>query len=151
MDNKKYKPSQEELDYMRLHYWEVWQGLPNLQFEPATSEKGEALRYSKEGNYIWVPKTALNAYRSNPETIYLVMMHKNPAERIRAIWLEPKTDSLEEIISLARRLNQREILEKVEILAKRLDREEEILYEVMSLARRLNQREIDETLERKNG
>lgn len=152
MNYLKYQPSEEEMEDMALHYWEVWQGIPELEYQNAKAESGKALRYDKDGHYIWIPPAALKAHTQNPETIYLAMMHKNPNNKIRAIWLEPKTDSLEDVASLARKLNRKEILEEViksarktnqveildkaENLAKRLDKEEE------NLAKGLNRKEI---------
>ena len=83
------------------------------------------------GNYIWVPTLARTAYKLNQDTIYLVMMHNNPLKKINAIWLEPKTDNLEDIIKIARKLNQREIEETI----KKIKRKKE-----------LNQKDIDKLI-----
>jgi len=109
MSNIKYSLSEEEMKDIRLFYWEVWQGLPDLEFEKAETEGG--LRYNQNGNYIWVPPNALEAYHKNPDTIYLVMMNKTRDNKIKALSLEPKTDSLESVIKRAIELNRNEMEE----------------------------------------
>ena len=98
MQYLKYSPSIEDLEKIESHYWEVWQGLPKVEFKPAKSKVGDTLRYYKDGNYIWVPTNALNAYKNNLETIYLAMMRKTSPEKIWAIWITPQSSGLEETI-----------------------------------------------------
>jgi|SRR3989344_847741 len=131
MHQIKYLPSEQELEYIPYHYWEIWEGLPDVEFNKVKSGNGEALRHDMNGNYIWVPTLAHTAYKLNQDTIYLVMMHNNPLKKINAIWLEPKTDNLEDIIKIARKLNQREIEETI----KKIKRKKE-----------LNQKDIDKLI-----
>jgi len=109
MSYLKYSPLIEDLEKIKYHYWEIWQGLPDLEFEPAKSRMGDTLRYYKGGNYIFVPTNALSAYKKNPQTIYIAMMGKVSRGKIHTIWLTPQQSSLEDAINKAIKLNEKEI------------------------------------------
>ena len=78
---RRYRPTREELGHMSgEHYWEVWQGLPHIEFESAQSRGGQpALRYSKNGNYLWVDPDCLLSYSVNTGSLFEVLVEKNPS------------------------------------------------------------------------
>ena len=110
----KYKPSEEELKEIQSHYWEVWEGLPNIMFEPVKSNAGDALKYEKNGNYFWFPTNALNSFRNNPMSVFLTIMEKCSEGKIIARWVDSTEGSLEDTIKKAMKLNQRQIEESRE-------------------------------------
>jgi hypothetical protein len=109
---RKYVPTAEELKAMKgSTYFEVWQGLPRVEFENALSRGGYAsLRYGRDGVAIWVNKDAVNASKQNPNTIYSVMVRTAKDKLIAPHKLvydvSPSKFSLEETIQREINLNE---------------------------------------------
>ena len=113
-DVRKYSPLEWEVRAMKrsksVTYWEVWQGLPHLQFQPAESRAGlDSLSYQEGRVDIWVPHNALEAHQEDPQTIYLAMIDRPlliATNKYRVILLAPQTGTLEEAIRKAQEINK---------------------------------------------
>jgi hypothetical protein len=94
------------------YYWEVWQGLPvpqNKFRREFLSDAVEAWSYSRNGLSIWVPQTAINAYRQNQKTIFIATAErKKQGKRFRTdvISLRPLETSIDDAILEAKDLNR---------------------------------------------
>lgn len=94
------------------YYWEVWQGLPFPQSKfrmESLSDAVEAWSYKKNGFSIWVPQTAINAYRQNQKTIFIATAeHKKQGKILRTavISLRPLETSIDDAIAEAKDLNK---------------------------------------------
>ncbi len=111
MDNENnlvYSPGETERNAMRgVNYWEVWRGLPQVEFNESDSTAGRALRYTDdEGNYIWVPFPARVAHETNPESVFLALVEKSLRKRI-VPFVRVSEENLEDSIKHAEILNQR--------------------------------------------
>lgn len=92
-------------------YIELWRGLPrDIEFQSAESGDGKpALRYEKEGNYVWINPNALEAITTDPGVL-LVAHGREKRSKLHIISVEPasKLDlfkgSLDEAMVSARRL-----------------------------------------------
>lgn len=102
-----YRPSADDIAAMPEAYWEVWVGLPGLPYEARTCRDGSpALCYEDARCYLWVAGVALDAYRDNPNTVFLVLMDKGAKDTVQAVRFSPGDDSLEQVIAHARYLNR---------------------------------------------
>jgi len=114
-DAHAYRPEKTELKQLGAIYWEVWKGLPNVEFFNVPTEAGSAWQHRTKNDYIWVPPDARAAYEEQPDTIFLVMLKKaakqEPVNTI-ARWVCPQKANLEESIEKARTLNREHIREQ---------------------------------------
>ncbi len=102
-----YRPAAGDIAAMPESYWEVWVGLPGLPYEARTCRDGSpALCYEDAHRYLWVSGAALDAYRDNPNTVFIVLMEKGRKDAIEAVHFSPARDSLEQTIGHARFLNR---------------------------------------------
>ncbi|MEK6886236.1 MAG: hypothetical protein AABW88_00205 [Nanoarchaeota archaeon] len=110
---RKYTPTAKELRDMRksAHYWEVWQGLPDVEFKEVLSRGSyNSLQYEREDVGIWVNRDAVSAARQNPNAIYTVMVRTKKDKLIAPLKMvydvSPSKFTLERTIQTAIELNK---------------------------------------------
>ena len=108
----KYRPTDEDLKIIGLGdetYYEVWTGLPDVDFDETADRGGsKAMRFDKDGNYIWVSADALVAYQADHKAIYIASVKVRQKEGIR-VWSLTNYGDLEEAVEKARGFNTEKI------------------------------------------
>ncbi len=118
----KYSPDASLVNRLKLgdHYVEIWQGLPNLPFEPSASTGGRlGLRYETNDKYVWVTPNAAFALEQNQDevlsaTFKIVQDKKYFAQTIDATVGTTFGNTLESAISRAQELNIEELHNRIE-------------------------------------
>jgi len=108
----KYMPSDSELKELVSPYFEVWQGLPEVQFSESESRGGRiGLVYEGAEGYVWISPAALAEYRKNPSTVSIAVVNSTSDKRLDVEGLMPQRSTLEGVIRRVRRFNEEEIKE----------------------------------------
>ena len=109
-----YTPTVEEI--VRIicgkHYLEVWNGLPDLHFEPSRAGGGEmGLRSEQDGNYVWVVPQAARTLEAAPRTILVPLLEKRADGKLYATMTDLPPDiygeTLDSIVNKAKEMNLR--------------------------------------------
>ena len=115
MTHIKYTLTTEQLAELKPgdYYVEIWQGLPDLPFGKAeTKARGTGLRYTQDGNYIWVDPGAYSATLESSKAILEAFHKKTHNGKLNAWWVSsilrnPKMgETLESAIALAEERNE---------------------------------------------
>jgi hypothetical protein len=109
--DKNYLEYSPEKKPIGTFYWEVWKGLPfsERMFKREPLEDAiEAWSYSRNGFSIWVPQSAINAYRQNQRTIFIATAErkkKYSGFKTEVKSLRPYEGRLEDAVAEAKDLN----------------------------------------------
>lgn len=101
-----------EQEKLNPFYWEVWQGLPELDFQNTLSagtkrlERKPSLKYEGEKGYVWVPHDALVALSQNPNTILLALKGTSEGNKINVRTVSVQDMPVYEAILKAKGLNK---------------------------------------------
>ena len=122
MTHVKYSPDASLVNKLRVsdHYAEIWQGLPNLPFEPSESTGGKlGLRYETNDVYIWVTPDTAQSLKQNPDEILYASIKKSEDRKYCARWVKSISgtsfeDTLESAVSRAQELNIEELHNRIE-------------------------------------
>ena len=106
-DHVKYKPSSEEWDELNNEYFEVWQGIPNYIIDDSFATRNGGKKYNKNHQWIEISKAALEAYKSNPNSVFLVQLEKDDNLDKKVVGIYPANMNLEDAISLMENANKK--------------------------------------------
>jgi len=148
-DHVRYRPSMDEIELIGKvgpHYYEIWEGLPDVDFKDVTDRAGRAaLRFDSDGHYIWVPSNSTEAYDRNKQTLFFVFMNTSSRDKIRAWWVSTGDGDLDYLIERAKGFNEEKIVD-----GRRIAYDEEAKIEA-DRRRRIEEEKRDEELKKRKG
>ena len=107
------------------HYLEIWQGLPELQFQKVKSRGGKnSLLHEVNRDYIWVEHSAVRALERNNQAVLVIGHKKTLDDKLNIRWIYAAEtnstfgDSLESVIIRARKINQDYLKESSDVREK---------------------------------
>jgi len=93
-------------------YWEVWEGLPDVEFEEdETGDGRDTLKFDGLDRYIWVDPDATAAYMNSANAIFMVLRERGSDGKVYDNVTDVGGEVAEDIIERAGMLNDKKFTE----------------------------------------